>query len=255
MIDLFGTHGGLLEHRAAILASHGFVVFALAFFAYKDLPETHKDLELEYFIEAVEWLARHPKVYNRGIGIIGSSFGGQVALQVAGKCPIVKSVVAVSSPVRILFSVKFKGKSIGFQGDLFSIPRPKSKLEFEATEARIPFIHYINTFIPVEEIEGKMLLIVGTEDTVLPVAELTNKVKERLASNGRPPLKCLRYPGAGHLIEVPYMPMCKKSFHRVFNRIFPWGGNVVDHSSAQEHSWKAILGFLNSNLNKADAKM
>ena len=37
---MFDSHGGLLEYRAAILASHGFLVLALGFFAYKDPPAT-----------------------------------------------------------------------------------------------------------------------------------------------------------------------------------------------------------------------
>ena len=49
---MFGSHGGLLEYRAAILASHGFVRLALAFFSYKDLPESFYNLKLEYFMEA-----------------------------------------------------------------------------------------------------------------------------------------------------------------------------------------------------------
>ena len=49
IIDLYGTTGGLLESRAALLASHGFATFALAYFNYDDLPEGLEPIELEYF--------------------------------------------------------------------------------------------------------------------------------------------------------------------------------------------------------------
>lgn len=62
MIDLFGGAGGLIEFRAGLLASRGFAVLALAFFAYDDLPRTLTQLDLEYFEEAAELLLRHPKV-------------------------------------------------------------------------------------------------------------------------------------------------------------------------------------------------
>ena len=62
MIDLFGGAGGLIEFRAGLLASRGFAVLALAFFAYDDLPRTLAQLDLEYFEEAAELLLRHPKV-------------------------------------------------------------------------------------------------------------------------------------------------------------------------------------------------
>lgn len=62
MIDLFGGAGGLIEFRAGLLASRGFAVLALAFFAYDDLPRTLTQLDLEYFEEAAQLLLRHPKV-------------------------------------------------------------------------------------------------------------------------------------------------------------------------------------------------
>lgn len=62
MIDLFGGAGGLIEFRAGLLASRGFAVLALAFFAYDDLPRALTQLDLEYFEEAAELLLRHPKV-------------------------------------------------------------------------------------------------------------------------------------------------------------------------------------------------
>lgn len=62
VIDLFGGAGGLIEFRAGLLASRGFAVLALAFFAYDDLPRVLAQLDLEYFEEAAELLLRHPKV-------------------------------------------------------------------------------------------------------------------------------------------------------------------------------------------------
>ena len=52
MIDIFGGAGGIIELRAALLASHGFAALALPYFNYDDLPKM-KDLgfslDLEYF--------------------------------------------------------------------------------------------------------------------------------------------------------------------------------------------------------------
>ena len=50
IIDLFGSAGGLVQHRSALLASHGFAAFSLAYFAYKDLPPSlDTSIELDYF--------------------------------------------------------------------------------------------------------------------------------------------------------------------------------------------------------------
>ena len=45
---MFGTAGGLITFRSALLASRGFAALALAYFDYDDLPSS-MDLQLEYF--------------------------------------------------------------------------------------------------------------------------------------------------------------------------------------------------------------
>lgn len=50
VIDMFGTAGGILEFRSALLASRGFACLSLPYFRYEDLPETMFDLDLEYFM-------------------------------------------------------------------------------------------------------------------------------------------------------------------------------------------------------------
>ena len=40
VIDMFGGVGNLVEIRAALLASRGFLTLALGYLAYKDLPST-----------------------------------------------------------------------------------------------------------------------------------------------------------------------------------------------------------------------
>src|SRR5689334_22487782 len=51
ILDIYGTGGGLPQHRAALLASRGFAVLTLAVFAYDDLPKKiEPGLDLEYFL-------------------------------------------------------------------------------------------------------------------------------------------------------------------------------------------------------------
>lgn len=59
---MFGIIGGLTEFRASLLASHGFAVLALAYFAYEGLPDKLLETDLEYFEEAADFLLAHPKV-------------------------------------------------------------------------------------------------------------------------------------------------------------------------------------------------
>lgn len=51
VIDLYGTRGGLLEYRAALLSSHGFATFAVAYFDFEDLlPKKIKEVDMTYFV-------------------------------------------------------------------------------------------------------------------------------------------------------------------------------------------------------------
>ena len=254
---MFGSHGGLLEFRAAILASYGFAVLALAFFNYKDLPTSVKNLDLEYFMDAVQWLASHDCVYQHGIGIIGVSYGGQVALQLAAECPMIVATVAISSPNVLLTPVKYRGKSIGLQWE----PGP-DEVTFADERAIVLRDSYdldSNEFkwveIQVEKIKRKVLLICGNEDLCINSSEMAARMQKRLAPHKRSSVKILDYPGTGHLIEVPFMPICTVSFHKLYEVYFMWGGNIIEHSAAQEHSWKAIRDFLNEQIQDARSKM
>ena len=52
VLDLFGVVGGCQTFRAALLASHGFLTFALAYLNYKDLPKSFpRGIDLSYFEE------------------------------------------------------------------------------------------------------------------------------------------------------------------------------------------------------------
>ena len=64
VIDLFGTAGGIIEFRSALLASRGIASLSLPYFRYEDLPDTLYDLDLEYF------MVRNTQIFKR------QTFGG-----------------------------------------------------------------------------------------------------------------------------------------------------------------------------------
>ncbi|XP_069806675.1 acyl-coenzyme A thioesterase 5-like isoform X2 [Dendropsophus ebraccatus] len=96
IIDLYGTGGGLMEYRASLLASHGFLTMALAYFGYEDLPDSLGGLFLDYFREALEFLRCHPKVKKERIGVIGISKGADLAVSMAAFLPGITAVVSIS---------------------------------------------------------------------------------------------------------------------------------------------------------------
>lgn len=65
LIDLYGSGGGLVEYRASLLASRGFVTLAVAYMAFEDLPAMPEILELDYFEEAVRFLQKQQQVGDK----------------------------------------------------------------------------------------------------------------------------------------------------------------------------------------------
>ena len=66
--------------RAAVLASHGFVTLALAFYGVDGLPPLIEKFDMNYFEQAVDYLLSLPEVSGDKVGVFGSSTGGSLAL-------------------------------------------------------------------------------------------------------------------------------------------------------------------------------
>ena len=255
VIDLFGTAGGLLESKASLLASHGFVVLALAYFGYDDLPKAVTDVSLEYFEEALEWFSRHPMVRPGGVGVMGVSKGAELALVLASYKPqLVRAVVAVSpAHAHIAIPLMIRGKPspfVKFEPE-FSKVTANGGIEFRDTyEDHVTNDHIWHpATIAVERIESPILLICGEDDSSWRSTRMADLIVRRLDKHGKKYLcNVLRYHGAGHLIEPAYTPHCKTSYHKTYQMCIHWGGEAKLHCDAQEDSWKRIINFFLQNL-------
>ena len=95
IILLGGSEGGLDDAGAALLASHGYAVLALAYFGLNALPSELVGIPVEYVIRALEWLQARPEIDPDRIAIIGRSRGTELALLTASYRPDVKAIVAM----------------------------------------------------------------------------------------------------------------------------------------------------------------
>ena len=89
-----GSEGGVPQRKAAWLASHGYAALALAYFHYEDLPRSLENIPLEYFGEALSWMMQRPEVVPDKIAVMGTSRGGELALQLGSMYPQIHAVVA-----------------------------------------------------------------------------------------------------------------------------------------------------------------
>ncbi|OWF36219.1 acyl-coenzyme A amino acid N-acyltransferase 1-like [Mizuhopecten yessoensis] len=248
VLDLFGSAGGLLEFRASLLASRGFVVLALAFFGYKDLPNHFTEVKnLDYFKEGAQYLNDHPYVQPGGIGIIAVSKGAEIAQLLAMHCPLVKAVVSINGIPYVTLLPYEHGDDVipvvseyDIYGGIFSDEGLVTKFCYILDPAGL---------FELWKTDVKLLSICSGDDCTVP-PELQQLQYDSYPANKKQNIELVVYHGAGHLVEPPYSPFCRTSLHKIMGTNVVWGGNARDHAYAQEDSWKRILNFLRTNLEK-----
>jgi dienelactone hydrolase len=279
VILLGGGEGGMHEIDAALLAAHGFAVLALAYFGVEGVPDALVDVPLEYFAGAVSFLEGNELVRGDRLSIVGSSRGGEAALLVA------------SVDARIKAAVSVVGSGVMTQG----IPNADTLLEMIANHASAwtqdgrPLAFLPCTVpseladqigdeepvelalayrdgladaeavaaasIPVERINGPVLLLSSGRDKTWPCQALTEVAAERLRQAGRP-FEQVIYEGAGHSIAPPpYGPATELTTPGPERRSttgrhlrMAHGGTPEANAAARADGWLRIRQFLSEHL-------
>ncbi|XP_078419284.1 acyl-coenzyme A thioesterase 1-like [Cetorhinus maximus] len=251
VIDLYGSVGGIVEHRASLLANHGFLTLALGYFGTDDLPKHFMNLDLEYFEEAVNFLRRHPKVNGPGVGAIGISKGGDLVLSMTTFLPHVIAAVSIGGcNANTLGNLHYK--NLILPGLAMSIEKTKfleSKL-IDISEVMANPMDEGNEdcIIPIEKAEGYFLFVVGEDDKNWSTPLYAQQAVEKLKENGKDNYELISYPEVGHLLEPPYFPFCYASLHRLVGQSVVWGGKMKPHALAQLDIWAKIQTFLQKHL-------
>ena len=274
VITLPGSGGGLSESGAALYASHGYAGFALAYFNYPDLPQDLIDIPLEYFETAIQWLQRQPRLDGNRIAVSGTSRGGELVLLLGATFSAVKAVIAYV-PSGIVHGgigrsgVRGATAAWTFRGAAVPYMQPRvEKLSPEPppTPPGVP-IPLTQRFlrgmedeeavsraeIPVERINGPVLLISGKDDAMWPSERLAEIARRRLEEHHFPhPYRHLAYAGAGHMIGTPYVPTTVlASRHPLTGELFAYGGTPKAYAAAREESWREVLRFLDDTFGSA----
>ena len=262
VIDLLGATGGLVEFKAALLASHGFAALALAYIDFDDLPAFPPYHEMEYFEDAANWLSSHPKVLPHGIGIHAICYGAMIALLMANlQMKPVKAIAAISPLIHVYpTAFKYKGSFISEVAHFDQSKKVQVKdgsicrnVFPTATNSNIPESKY-PYLAPVENLSCPLLLVYGTDDLNVDATFSVNLIRDRLRKQGKEnQYSVLRYPGAGHLIEPPYTPHFYATYAKRAGAVsgdhhIVWGGETKCHARAQEGAWPEIIGFLRNNI-------
>lgn len=249
VLDMWGGGGGLIEYRAAILASHGYAAFALEYFGPGEMETA--EMEINYFETAFNIVKDHPHVIPNKVGILGLSLGATVAFHLASESKVIKPCCCVCINGHHFYP---PGKTVGDFTKLRQSNAHKVLLDEDNNQIwRHLFELSDDSFkMQLGKINCPMLLVCGEDDQNVPSMEIADDIERMVRAAGKDDLLTrLNYPGAGHLIEVPYAPHFRvTAFMQTKNQkvMIVWGGQTKPHSDAQEDSWQKILDYLQHHL-------
>lgn len=263
LLVLSGSEGGISEREAALLASHGYTAFALAYFGIDGLPPELIEIPLEYLNRGISRLRARPSVDPSRVGVIGGSKGGELALLLGATYPDIKVVVARAPSHAVWMGIRRAGAASQSSWTHEGKPLPfvparvtPAFLSQFSSSAPIRLIELYRTslenreavaraLIPVEKINGAVLLLSGKDDQMWPASVMSDLVMERLKEHRHPfPHKHLVYESAGHSIPSAYIPIPP-----TLGRL-ALGGEREANAKAQADSRPKVLEFLRKNLAK-----
>ena len=268
-----GSEGGLHELDAALLAARGFAVLALAYFGMRGVPPVLVDLPLEYFGGALAWLRSRGRVRDGRLGVIGGSRGGEAALLIGAMFPEVGAVVSTVGSGLItqgigmgnglidileqpVASWTWRGRPLPFLRNEVTPELKRQVAAGEPVELRLAFLPGLAdreavaaATIPVERIQGAVLLVSAGDDRMWPCAALSGIAAERLAAAGhRHPFRHLTYPTAGHPVAPPPYGPTTEIISPGPGVRFATGGTPERNAAARADAWAQSVAFLTEHL-------
>jgi dienelactone hydrolase len=239
IIVLGGSEGGKPSYLAEPLAAQGHSLLALAYFKESGLPETLEMIPLEYFDAPIQWLKN--KHSAKTIVLVGISKGAELALLLGSMRKDISGVI-VYSPSSVVFE-GFGNNPITPQSSWTRQGRPVPFVPFDATGVANMNDYYAiykqsltqadtvgKAAIPVEQVNGPILLFSGTDDRMWPSGPMAETIVARLASrNFEFKFTHIRFEGAGHV------------FSEYFTQL---GGTAEANKAARLGAMEATIGFL-----------
>ncbi len=272
VVILGGSEGGLSEGMARALAANGFAALSLAWFAYQGLPDELVEIPVEYFDRAAAWMKAQPVVRSGGLGILGGSKGGEAALLAASRNGSFRAVVAMTPAAHMweghtlrFFSPDYKPVASWSVGG-----RPLPFVPFKVTpeekelEKKGELASFVSFFrdglaqadpetiekaaIPVEKIQGAILLVSGTDDQIWPAEAHCAAIMARLKKAKFPhEVRHVSIENGGHSSCLPSLVTANRGLLIDGD---PSGGAPRADARGGYRSWAEAVGFLHRHLDR-----
>jgi len=277
IVALGGSEGDdAILRRAALLASHGFVVLGLPYYSpprraadgtvqsrFPALPAAFADIPVDRLEAARAWLAAQPEVDANRIGLYGISKGAEFVLIAASRMRWPKSVVAIAPS-----DVVWEGWGVGVE--------PGQRASFSWQGKPLPFVPYVDfgkefdgfrtgepilirrphdkgraahaqrvsaARIAVEAYAGPLLVIGGRDDQIWDSGGMAQHIATQRAKAGRETV-ALIYRDAGHaLAGTGWNPTTQYNVDPIKS-----GGAPPADAAAQADAFIKTLEFLRRTL-------
>lgn len=254
VVVLHASDGRPDTFLARMLATHGFAALALRYFGPGTPTEQLFEIPVEYVGTAVEWLLGRDGVTGRRVGLVGDSKGGELALLAGSELDGVGPVVSRNGSGVVWPGFSSEGFNAGSSWtvngtgvpfvpyvedpDLWSEGPLEPAYTKSLEEATVDQVR--EATIPVEEIQGPILFVSGSDDAVWDAQRLQERAVDRLEAVGRDDYDHLVYEDAGHVTTIPYRPVVELEARTPLTI----GGTPAGHAHASAGHWPRVLETL-----------
>ncbi|MDD0815169.1 acyl-CoA thioesterase/bile acid-CoA:amino acid N-acyltransferase family protein [Curvibacter sp. HBC28] len=269
VLVLNGSGGGINEARGALYASHGYTALALGYFKAPGLSDYISNTPLEYFETALHWMRRELQPWRGFVALSGQSRGGELVLLLGSLFPEWVSAVIGYVPSAVVNCAQNAcDPALGREGWAWLHhgqpiphiwtdnrtatwapwdhgPEPRRHAAALLTSLQDPEA-VERARIPVERIQGPVLLLSAGDDGSWPSSLYSRMVVDHLTQGQHPwPVQQVDAPEAGHSIVFPTVPTTQLTYaHPVSGRLSTTGGHPAANAEADQASWTAVLNFL-----------
>lgn len=275
IICIGGSEGGRPDNWAEDLAKKGFMVCALGYFACEHRPENLLNIDLQYFVDVIEYIKNKYKCEK--VIMIGKSRGAECVLLLGSFFPYLFEKIIALVPSAVVNGAflypnqpawKYKNLDIPYMKGLFQddfAMTEKMDLELGMQHKLMPYHsnteqdplmmidlrivrdkmyknQYENAKIKVEKITSPLLLFSGKDDAVWPSYKYSEEIMQRLDENKSIIKKeHITYDNVGHgfLLDLP-----KAILHPIGKFWGKLGGGINENREANEDCWKKMVQFI-----------
>lgn len=240
---------------ASLLASHGYGALAVDY----NHKKFASSFPIEHMAAAIQWLLNHPSTHKEKIIFFGLEKGAELALLTASKNEAVKGVIALSPTSHVFQSGTNKKRQSSWteKGNLIPfVPFSTNILmkikkwqnHFKTKPMTMPNIYgqslnkyfkkrKVEAEIPVENIQGPLLLLSAEYDQYWPSSFMGKNIIEKLEKHSfLHDANLLTFPNAEKLFIPPYLPTYNNE------KI------TIENAQAGAKAWQEIISFLNKHF-------